>query len=246
MERILKFSVLRYSPSSISGETINLGILFSDETCGFCSFKYAQKLERVLKFDDTLKREELLNLLGGIEEEVSSCNGQIFDIDSFVKFYINGYSFSKPQKIVYEDINAAIEELYGTFLRFDLPKEKRPTKSNDYDVLLKIIQASGKSIKRNKLVRGQFEDKIRYDFVLDDCCVKIFDFDEKNLNRMINTAKIWAWNCNHEKKNVYIIFRYSNKNLDESSFRIIKSIFGETKCVFKKIEEASDLFPEVG
>ena len=83
MEKVLKFSVLRYSPSSISGETINLGILFSDETCGFCSFKYAQKLERVLKFDDTLKREELVNLLGGIEEEVSSCNGQIFDIDSF-------------------------------------------------------------------------------------------------------------------------------------------------------------------
>jgi hypothetical protein len=74
----------------------------------------------------------------------------------------------------------------------------------------------------------------------------VIDFDEKNLNRMINTAKIWAWNCNHEKKNVYIIFRYSNMNLDESSFRIIKSIFGETKCVFKKIEEASDLFPEVG
>ena len=44
--------------------------------------------------------------------------------------YINSYSFSKPQKIVYEDINAAIEELYGTFFRFDLTKEKN-TKSNN-------------------------------------------------------------------------------------------------------------------
>lgn len=32
MEKILKYSVLRYSPSSVSGEKINLGIIFFDET----------------------------------------------------------------------------------------------------------------------------------------------------------------------------------------------------------------------
>ena len=32
MEKILKYSVIRYSPSSVSGEKINLGIIFFDET----------------------------------------------------------------------------------------------------------------------------------------------------------------------------------------------------------------------
>ena len=35
MEKLLKYSVLRYMPSKLSGEKINLGILFSEENTGY-------------------------------------------------------------------------------------------------------------------------------------------------------------------------------------------------------------------
>ena len=38
MKKVLRYSVLRYSPSKISGERINLGIAFSDEQQGIMNF----------------------------------------------------------------------------------------------------------------------------------------------------------------------------------------------------------------
>lgn len=35
MEKILKYSVLRYSPSTVAGEKINLGIIFYDMKSGY-------------------------------------------------------------------------------------------------------------------------------------------------------------------------------------------------------------------
>ena len=246
MENILKYSILRYSPSLISGEAINLGILYSNESNGFRLFRYPRKLERILKFDDTLKKEDLMNLLVGIEKEIgSNSSDQRFDIEAFTKYYINSFSFSKVQSIKYSDMDNAVDELYSIYFRFDLPKEIRPTKKQDYEFLSGLIKASGKPFKKNELVHGQFDDSIRYDFVMDDFCIKIFDFDEKDLKKMINSAKIWAWNCNHENKKVFILFRYSNSDMSENSFKTIESIFDESKGFFKKIEEAPNLFQQM-
>lgn len=101
MEKILKYSVLRYSPSIVSGESINLGILYSDEATGFHSFRFTHRLNRVLQFDDTLSKEKLLNILEGIETTVSEQKDD-FDIDKYIKYYINSYRFERTQ---IKDIN---------------------------------------------------------------------------------------------------------------------------------------------
>ena len=54
MEKILKYSVLRYSPSSVSGEKINLGIIFFDETLNYREFRYSKKFSRLSSFDDEI------------------------------------------------------------------------------------------------------------------------------------------------------------------------------------------------
>lgn len=48
MEKVLKYSVLRYSPNIVTGEAINLGILYSDETRGYHSFRYTHNYDRIL------------------------------------------------------------------------------------------------------------------------------------------------------------------------------------------------------
>lgn len=85
MSKLLKYSVLRYSPSVLSGESINLGILFSEENIGYYSFRFTRNLARIKSFDDELNREALFDLLTGIKEEVDlESNQKIFKIDRFI------------------------------------------------------------------------------------------------------------------------------------------------------------------
>ena len=45
----LQYSVLRYSPSLLSGESINLGILIS--TGEYARFEFTKKMNRIREFD---------------------------------------------------------------------------------------------------------------------------------------------------------------------------------------------------
>ena len=112
MKKILKFSILKYSPILSSGEEIILGIIFSEEAIGYHSFYYIQDLDHIKFFDDKLDLSILKDLLVGIKEEV---DGEWFDkdfnINSFIKFYINDYKFDDLQIIEYQDLEKAIVTL---------------------------------------------------------------------------------------------------------------------------------------
>ncbi len=160
MEKIIKYSILRYFPTLFGGESINLGILFSDVKTGFCSFRYTSNLQRVQSFDDEIDRRSLVNLLEGIRQEVSnqSENGE-FDLDGFIKYYINNYAFDKPQLVKYDDLERTTEELYRTFFRFDYPKNERPDKNQDKKILTNLILSNGWELK-NKKVSGVYDENI--------------------------------------------------------------------------------------
>lgn len=247
MNKVLKYSVLRYSPSVFSGESINLGILFAEDSAGFYSFRYTRNLSRIRSFDDELDRDVLLELLKGIKEEVElKSREDQFDLEHFIRFYINNFRFDKAQMIVYDDLNKTLEDLYNLYFRFDLPKNKRPSKKEDQKIISQIIASNGQKTYHNKKVTGIFKEDIVYDIVAGDYYIKIFDFDGKDLKRCINTAKTWAWNCNHEKeKKVYIIYRYSHSDIFHDAFNIIKQIFDEAECRFYSIEEGIEVLREM-
>ena len=240
MEKVLKYSVLRYSPSAISGEKINLGILFAEESLGYHSFYYTKNLGRVKHFDDGLNPTILKDFLRGIEEEIAGeWNKEDFDIHKFIKYYINEYRFEKPQAIIYDDFKETMNRLVKTYFRFDFSKEERPSRSDDRNIIANLITTSGVKPRKNEKVKGAFSESITYDIATDDYYVKIFDFDNKDLKRCINTAKMWAWNCNHEKnKQVYIVYRYSERDKRNSQeFSIINRIFSETAAQFVSIDD---------
>ena len=63
MKKLLKYSVLRYSPSTIAGEKINLGIMFYDIPSGYREFKYSKKFSRLATFDDEIDLTMVKKLL---------------------------------------------------------------------------------------------------------------------------------------------------------------------------------------
>ena len=235
MEKVLKYSILRYSPSILAGEKINLGILFSEESVGYHSFYYTRNLGRIKSFDDELNKSVIKEFLLGIEEEITSeWQDDYFDIDKYIKYYINDYKFESPQVIMYDDLNAVISRLKKAYFRFDFERSERPDKKADQKIIVDLIRATGVALKKKKRIDGAFNEGITFDIATENYYIKIFDFDDKDLKRCINTAKTWAWNCNHEKdKTIYIVYRYSKREPERSTeFSIIKSIFEETNAQF--------------
>lgn len=244
MEHILKYSVLRYSPSRVSGEKINLGILFSDENRGLHQFKYSKNFKRLKNFDDEVSIELVKKTLDGISLDV---NNSLFKDDSFsiynyIKFYINSFSFDEPKAIYYEDWDTIIEEINKSYFRFDYEKSKRPSKQDDLNLLGRIIFSSENNVKKNVRCLGEFSENLTYDYYCDSYKVKFFDFDERQLSRLVNTAKTWAFNSLADKeKNLIIIYRYSNeKEKDGEAFDTIKKIFAFSNTTFLNFEQGID------
>lgn len=118
MVKITRYSVLRYSP--ISGEKINLGIIFSEEVAGCRSFCYVQDPGVI----DGVKPYVLKGLLPGIKEEVEGeWYPEGFSIDSYIKFYINDYRFGIYHSVTYHDMEETIAILEK--LTWDINKRRR-------------------------------------------------------------------------------------------------------------------------
>lgn len=250
MDKLLKYSVLRYSPSSVAGEKINLGIMFYDIASGYREFKYSKKFSRLATFDDEIDLKMVRKLLQGIADDVT---GNIFtydkfDIDEYTKFFVSDFSFEKPKIIQYDNLDEMIERLHKTYFRFEYDKKERPTKEDDKSILEKLIIADGKEVKRDEYLYGSCNEKIKYDLVTDNTCIKIFDFDNKNLNLLVNNAKTWAWNISQEKdKQIIIIYRYNEEHSKyNNEFKIIMDIFRKANAHIYDIEEGMRILQKVG
>ena len=241
MEKLLKYSVLRYSPSTVAGEKINLGIIYSEENEKYRKFWHIQKFSRVANFDDEIDIKTVKKLLKSIEAEVV---GDVytydhFDIEEYTKYFINDFCFEKPKTIKYESLDDTIEMLNKTYFRFDYDKADRPSKADDKKIIEQLIHTTGACIRKNEYLSGKFNDKIKFDFITDSYALKIFDFDDKNLNLLIHSAKTWAWNCMHEvNKKFIIIYRYNDYNKRyKEEFNIIMNIFKEANAKIYDMED---------
>ena len=241
MKNTLRYSVLRYSPSKIAGETINLGIIYADEQNDVREFKHTQKLARIKKFDDEISLDVVKDLLKGIQFDINnSLLNRSFSLDEYIKFYINNFFFDEPKLIYYENWEATVERINKLYFRFDYEKKDRPSKDDDIKFLGEVLRETTPSVKRNIKIKGRFDETICYDFVSEKLKVKIFDFDGKDLNKLINTAKSWALNCMTDPdQNACIIYRYSDSaDLSQKKcFEEIGKIFDYAHANFLNIDE---------
>ena len=89
-----------------------------------------------------------------------------------------------------------------------------------------MLKASNISFTREP-VSGKYNEQIRYDFVTDDYVIKVFDFENKDLTRIIPSVKTWAYNARELKEEKKSIFLYDSDMLASEELEIIKSILSE-------------------
>ena len=242
-EKVLEYSVLRYSPST--GERINLGILFNEQQMHFMDFKSTKSLTRLSRFDDEIDISMVKLLLSSIKEEVE---GSIFDykeknIYEFIKFYENDFSFDPPLSIAYEELDSTIERLMQVYFRFDLPKQKRNSSKEDREFLESVLASSYDCVRKNEKKVGACNEIIRYDYSTKDYNIKWFDFDNKDLAKLIPSVKSWAWNSLNDKdQKTLIVYRYSDEMESIDEFQIIKRIFELSNVKTIELTNIAQLF----
>ncbi len=91
-------------------------------------------------------------------------------------------------------------------------------------VLKDYIRPFTNELKFSKITTVETDEP---DFVMDKFVIKVFDFDNKDLTKIISTAKSWAYNAREMKEEKKTIFLYDSDVLGSEEFKIIKSILSE-------------------
>jgi len=244
MSDIIQYSILRYSPSLLSGETINLGVLIATDE--FAKFEYTKRINRIREFDDTLNTDVLRLMLNSIKEEVEGdllTSRRTFDINSFIKFYCKEYNFSEVNTVRFDNLEQKIDEIKKIYLRFDYDVSQRPSYRDELSFLRSLLSEHGKVQPKGKAL-GKLNDTVVYDFIVGNYGIKYFSFKSgKDFKKMMNDIKAWAWNCEHYQ-DIQPIIVYSTDIIDKVSqeyneFVIIKNIFNSASDNVFSIEDVS-------
>lgn len=199
MSNMLHYSVMRYSPSIVSGESINLGVLVTSGD--YTEFFHTNRFTRIREFDDTLDIDTVKALFDSISDEVKvdllNVN-ETFDISGFIRYYCKEFYFSPIISVPYEDLGKKVEEIKRIYLQFDYDKSQRPTNKEALSFMRTILASQGQHVLSNKSVMGSFQESVRFDMICGNYGIKFFRFSSsKELKRIMNDIKAWAWNCEH-------------------------------------------------
>lgn len=246
-DRVLYYSVLRYKPYRLSGEVINLGILFSEPSVGFAKFYSISRFSRLSSFDDEINIKNVQDMLKSIKREVDLIlKTQGFDIEKYIEFYIGKIAFDSPKLIHYENMEDRIEQIRKVYLRFDFEKKDRSLKEDDKNLFKDMLLARNIRVSKNVSHEGEFNDVVRYDLETESSYIKFFDFDKKDLSRSIASAKTWAWNGMHSEKKLIILYRYDEEKMHEpKEMNTIKKIFSSANIDSYNVDNMDSALNEI-
>lgn len=236
------FSVLSYYPSFITNENINIGILFYIQDNGQASFYPIKKWDRVRVFDDELDIDFMKDYLKGIAEEVENhlFNYQSdFNMEGFVKFYVNEYKFSSIQSIQTDDPEGFIADTQKVYLKFDFEKQERLNKNQERQYINKLLKSSNIKYTKKKVLGG-FNENIQYDYIIGEYAVKLFTFEGKNLSYLISSAKLWSYNAAEMRGKYKTIFIYDKEMNDVAYYDSIKEILSQNAYKVLPFQEGID------
>lgn len=232
MDRTIFFSVCRYIPDILRGESINIGIIVHVPQNKFIKFYKTKNLSRIRTFDDEIETEVLKALLESLEYQfdnnrISKTEG--IDRNNFLEnelvYFINQTQFS-PIRVLNsnsEAVNQDIKDLIDTYLYYDKKKSERIPASRVKSLATKMLATSylKDRIDRNPKVTNNFNQS-PFDLSLDiegnKTLIKAITFDYKNKNKFFNEIKSLMYDVSYVKNmldsDIKIIINNTDMNED--------------------------------
>ena len=246
----IEYSVLSYSPSIITGERINVGLLFHKSDDDVCRFEYTRKWNRLLAFDDEIDIEFFKLYLEGIKQQVEP---DIFQRKKNWRFFIenfaNEFRFSSIVKIYPEEsFDSFVENTKRVYLRYDYEKKDRATDQDQKALLKRIIKSKGIESAQAK-VGGSYGDDISFDFLLPNndrsTVIKTFTFDNKEISRMIFTVRAWAQIADELKEKFRIVYFYDIDDYSNAELSTAINILRSSNAEVKSFAHAHDVIDKI-
>lgn len=224
----IEYAALKYYNSCISEECLYVGILFNNITDNKRTFVSIKNFKRLAAFDDDVNIEFFKEYLKSIKEEVEVNifnYNQEFIMEEYIRPFVNELRFTKITTEMTNDPDF-IENMSKLFLKYDCDKKDRLPPKTEKKYIKNILKASNIEYTTNAIT-GKYNESINYDFVTANYLIKVFDFENKDLTRLIASAKTWAYNAQKLKREKKTIFLYDADIIDSKEFEIIINILKE-------------------
>ena len=218
------YSVLCHYPSIVSKDCLTLGIVFHDRSNNIGDFKSIKKWDRAKAFNDSLDIEMIKLQLECIKDEIKDfTKEENFDLDKYTKFYVNELKFTEVNNVfINESFEEFMELCVRQYMPLDLDKDKRPNKEEQAQFIKKLMKISNIEYTQGT-IKGEFDENINFDFIIGDYAFKIFRFEGREENRVINNVKTWAYNC-IELKGFYKVISIIDLDTLEENYKSIYKI----------------------
>ncbi len=231
----IEYTVLHYYHSQISDECLCMGVLFNNKTTHQRDFVYISNFTRFKTFDDEADVDFVKAYLEGIKTDIQQNLFYDFNLYEYINFFANEFRFSTIKKLNCKESEDYVSLISSLYLRYDLPKQKRlPTQREKY--LIKQLLLNNEIEYSNAVVFGDYEDKIPFDYNVDNMYIKAFNFHSEDLRKYIGVARQWAFAASELSENDKAIFIYESDSEDNKNLDIILKILNKNGIVLRKSE----------
>jgi hypothetical protein len=217
MEKLCKFSVLRYVPNENREEFINIGLVFHSPEDQFVDLVITNNFRRLKAFDDEIDVDFLKIVLDGLKEDfsITTTTGpsyrELADWDFLERktsIFVNQLQFSSIYIIRSIDIGEDFKKLFKTYVYFDTPKKKRFTDNDVRSIMNRVLRTKEvfQKIDRNiSFDIGPQTIELDYKIETENDKLKLiktfsFDYSNRGSSQAPVLAKEWAWNFDKLKK----------------------------------------------
>lgn len=223
----IDYSILCHYPSYVSMDCITLALLFFNVDTKETIFLCTKNWKRVESFNDSLDIELIKLQFEGINEEIHEiAQSPNFSLDKYTKFFVNDLKFSKVISTQVDDFHEFINECKKQYLILDYKKSERPSKEDQLKFIKQYIKTN-KVEQKPSVVKGYFNENVKFDFIIDDYAFKLFRLEDRNANRLIHTVKDWAYDAIKLKDKYKIIFITDIDFNEYPNYKTIRNILKE-------------------
>lgn len=130
------------------------------------------------------------------------------------------------------------------YLRYDFPKSERPKPEEQKKFVIRLL-------KENKInyttepITGKYQETIRYDYRVNDKCFKHFEFDNKNIAKMIFAIHAWRDIASEMKDTCETIFVHDEDTVATPEFKNAINMLRESAAKVYNYAEALALISKL-
>lgn len=226
-EQRLLYSVCRYIPDLMRGESINVGIAIHNFSSSEVIFRQSKHFSRIKAFDDEVDIEVLKALLESISIQFSTEylleNEQALDSELLLKeetsHFVNQIQFDEIKTLISDNVENDIQDLIDIYLYYEKKKSDRITRDKVRSLASRIVADSRlkKNINKHPRIKNMFY-QTPVDFSLElyneEVYFKALTFDYKDKNKFIKELKNLLFDVN-DLKNFKIKVVINNAEAEE-------------------------------